>query len=217
MQKLTETIFKMNPPGGFFNTTVIKNTFPDLSASAIKSLVHRALKKGEILRVKPGMYFLGKDLRQTDFHPFVIAGMLSSPSSVSLESALSYHGLIPEGVFQISSITPTRSKVFFTPMGDFLYHKIPANMAKAGVKIVEFNEKTWAFIAEPLRAIADLIYLRKEVSWEKDGMRFLTDSMRIEADELSRISFDQFETIFFSIRDKRTQKYLAGFKSEIKA
>ncbi len=204
----------LGPPGGFFDSTVIKNSFPNLSAGAVKAAVNRALSKKEIYRLRPGLYCLIKELRKSELHPFVIAGMLRSPSYISLESALSYHGLIPEAVYQVSCITSARSKLFQTPLGNFSFHKIPSNSFRAGVKAVEFDNKMWAFIAEPLRAIADLVYLRKEITWKEDHLDFLTQSLRIEPHDLSQLSFEQFDNVLNSIRNKRTRRYLLGLKSE---
>jgi len=59
MQSLTEKIFKLGPPGGLFNETVIQNLFPDSSDGARALLVHRACQAGEVLRLKPGLFVLG--------------------------------------------------------------------------------------------------------------------------------------------------------------
>ena len=42
----------------------------------------------------------------------MLAASLHAPSHVSLESALAYHGLIPEAVYQVASITVARSREF---------------------------------------------------------------------------------------------------------
>ena len=54
MQTLTERVYKLAPPGGLFDESVVRNLFPDLSVGAKKLLVHRAVKHGEVLRLKPG-------------------------------------------------------------------------------------------------------------------------------------------------------------------
>src|SRR3546814_701831 len=59
-------------------------------------LVNRALKDGSLLRVKRGTYLLGRDYRSQTVHPFAIAQSLVPGSYISLESALTWHGWIPE-------------------------------------------------------------------------------------------------------------------------
>ena len=80
---------------------------------------------------------------------------------------------------------------------------------------MNIDNQGWIFIAGPLRTIADLIYLRKGVSWKKDGVRFLTDSMRIEEDDLREIPLDDYGEVFSSLRNKRTKMYLTGLKEEL--
>jgi len=215
MQTLTEKVFHLSPPGGIFNETVVRNLFPDRSEGSRKVLVHRASAKGEIIRLKPGLFLLGPEYRKTHPHPFVIAALLHSPSHVSLESAFSYHGLIPEAVYQVTSVTSARSRRFDTPAGVFTFQRVPAAHPRAGVNAVKISNQSWAFIATPLRTIADLIYLQKQISWEKDGLAFLTESMRIEWEDLHTIPFDSIHEICKSLRDKRTKRYLTEIYREL--
>ena len=215
MQSLTESVYKLGPPGGLFDDSVVRNLYAGTSPDARKLLLHRAVHKGEVLRLKRGLYCLARPYRRSEPHPFVVAALLHSPSHVSLESALSYHGLIPEAVHEVTSVTVRRSRSFNTPLGLFSFHRVPTNNPRAGIRAVEIEENAWVFIAGPLRAIADTIYLRKDVAWKKDGSRFLTSSMRIEEIDLSEISTEDSEEVIDSIRDERTRRYLTGLRKEI--
>jgi len=216
MQALTEKIFRLSPPGGLFDETAVRNLFAGRSEAARKVLVHRACSAGEIIRLKPGLFLLAPEFRKTHPHPFVIAVLLHSPSHISLESALAHHGLIPEAVYEIASVTSARSRSFTTPVGVFSFTRVPAVNPQAGVRAQNINGRSWAFIASPVRAIADLLYMRKEVTWEQDGPAFLTDSMRIERDDLKTISFDNLDEVCDSLRDRRTVNYLRGLFLEMK-
>lgn len=217
MQPLAERVLLLSPPGGLFDETVVRNLFPDRSDGALKVLVHRAVAAGEVIRLKPGLFLLAPQLRKTHPHPFVIAAMLHSPSHISLESALSHHGLIPEAVYQVASVTSRRSRDFHTPVGVFSFVRVPANDPRAGVQALKVDARSWAFVATPLRAIADLIYTRKAVSWDKDGPAFLTESMRIERDDLEIIPFDSLDEICDSLRSRRVTGYLRALAREMKA
>jgi hypothetical protein len=208
MQTLTEKVFRLAPPGGLFDETVIRNLFSDRTEAARKVLVHRAIAAAEIIRLKPGLFLLVPEFRKTHPHPFIIAAWLHSPSHVSLESALAHHGLIPEAVYQVASVTSARSRTFDTPVGVFSFKRVPAVNPRAGVQAHKIDGRSWAFIASPLRAIADLIYTRKDVSWEKDGLAFLTESMRIERDDLENMSFESLSEVSGSLRDRRTINFL---------
>lgn len=215
MQTLTERVFLLSPPGGLFDSAVIRNLFPESTEGALKAQVNRALKNREIFRLKSGLYCLAQEYRNSELHPFSIAGMLYSPSYISLESALSYHSLIPEMVYDVTSVSALRSRSYETVIGNFSFTKIPTNNFKANVSAERFNDNGWAFIAGPLRAIADLVYLRKEITWQTDRLGFLLDSLRMEEEELLQISFDPYEDVYNSIRNKRTKAYLSGLKTEL--
>jgi hypothetical protein len=215
MQSLTDRIFKLAPPGGLFDDTVTRNLYPDSSDGARALFVHRACQTGEILRLKPGLFVLAPPYRKSEPHPFVVAGVLHAPSHVSLESALAHHGLIPEAVYQVSSVTVGRSREFSTPLGVFSFRRVPARAPRAGVEAVAVARNAWAFVASPLRAIADAVYLRKAITWKRDGLGFLTESLRIEEDDLRSLSFDALDEILDSIRSLRVRAYLEGLKGSV--
>ena len=215
MQTLVEAAFGLGPPTGLFDDTTVANLFPRHSTGARRALIHRAIASGELLRLKPGLYCLPASLRRTQPHPFVVAAMLHFPSQVSLETALAHHGLIPEVVHQVASVTSRRSRTFETPLGHFVFRRVPCDNLRAGVQATRIDGDAWAFVSSPLRAIADLVYLRREVTWEREGLSFLTESMRIEREDLETLSLDAFDQIHASIHSKRTRRYLWGLKQEL--
>ncbi len=215
MQTLTEKVFKLAPPGGFFDETVIRNLFPGASDGARALLAHRANQAGEILRLKPGLFVLGALYRKSEPHPFVVAQVMHAPSHISLESALAHHGLIPEAVYQVSSVTAGRSREHTTPLGVFSFRRVPARAPRAGVEAVEVARGAWAFVASPLRAIADAVYLDREISWNRNGLGYLTESLRIEEEDLRSLSFEALDDILDSIRNRRVRAYLEGLKEAV--
>ena len=70
--------------------------------------ITRLLSGGEIVRIKKGLYCFGEAFRREPIIREHLANMIYGPSYVSLEYALSYHGLIPERVETVTSVT-TRS------------------------------------------------------------------------------------------------------------
>jgi len=63
--------------------------------------------------------------------------------------------------------------------------------------------------------IADAVYLRKQITWTRDGLGFLTESLRIEEEDLHSISFDSMDEILTSIRSRRVRAYLEGLKGAV--
>lgn len=145
----------------------------------------------------------------------MVAAVLHAPSHISLESALAHHGLIPEAVYQVSSVTVGRSREFDTPLGVFSFQRVPARAPRAGIEAVAVARNAWAFIASPLRAIADAVYLNKEITWERNGLGYLTESLRIEEDDLRSLSFGALDEILDSIRSRRVRAYIKGLKGAV--
>lgn len=212
MQTLTEKVFHLAPPGGLFDDSVVKNLFPSLSDGARNLLLHRAVRRGEVLRLKRGLFCLNQSFRKTQPHPFVVAAALQSPSHVSFESALAYHKLIPEAVFQVGSATTVRGRCFVTPLGKFTFTRVPTRHPRAGVRAVQLDSNSWAFVASPLRAIADLVYVRLDLrkSEERPALDFLVHSMRIEEEDLAQIPTNEFEEMRAAFRNRRVLRFLAS-------
>lgn len=123
--------------------------------------------------------------------------------------------LIPEAVYQVTSVTPKRSRSYDTPLGVFSYRTVPARPARAGVEMIDIGGVGWAFVASPLRAVADLVYLAKrgevEVGW--DPVFGGVDANR-EREDLADLSMDRFDEVFGAIHDQRTRTYLLGMRQE---
>lgn len=114
------------------------------------------MRKGIVVRVKKGLYVFGDDYRQGPYCRELLANLIYGPSFVSLEYALSYHGLIPEAVAAVTSITSKRAKRFATPVGLFVYRQTPQAAFHLGMERVEEGEVAF-LIAGPERALADKV------------------------------------------------------------
>jgi hypothetical protein len=86
-----------------------------------------------------------------------IASRIRKPSYVSLQSALSYHGAIPESVPSVTSVTTGRPGRFETALGDFLCRHLGPGLFW-GYRQVEFGEGGTACIALPEKALLELFY-----------------------------------------------------------
>lgn len=124
------------------------------SKIAIRFLMHRLKKQGYIESVKRGIFKLSDEL----VPDLYIANKLYEPSYVSLEFALSYHGIIPETVYEITSVTTKATRRFETLGKVYSYKKISRG-AFTGYSIQKQNDLGFA-IAEPEKAFVDLTYLR---------------------------------------------------------
>ena len=180
-------------------------------------LVNRALKDGSLLRVKRGTYLLGRDYRSQTVHPFAIAQSLVPGSYISLESALTWHGWILEAVFTTASVTPGRKTLHFdTPdFGAFSFHPLAIADYRflIGVDRVQMGKLT-AFVAQPLRALMDLVALRKE-QWS--GVEWLTHGMRIDPDRLVSLRRKDFAKLRSTYKHKAENAFLAALEYAVMA
>ncbi|MDR1817780.1 MAG: hypothetical protein LBR07_06380 [Puniceicoccales bacterium] len=216
MQTLTEAIYRQQPPCGVFNHTVIDNLFPNETTGARALLLHRACAAGEVLRLTRGLFVLAAPFNKKMPHPFLLANLLQPDSHVSVESALAFHGLIPEAVYQTASVCTTRAKNFQTPLGNFSYQRVPVKNPRAGVEVVKLADDFWAFVATPLRAIADLVYLTPDITWKRDGAGFLTESLRIEESDVASLNLKHTKELVENFNSRRIRDFLTGLKAELK-
>jgi len=162
---------KQFAPYQVFSLQDIKKVIPNFH----RIQLDRWEKKGYIRKIKQGFYaFTDHDLNESFL--FLTANRIYSPSYVSLEKALKYYGLIPEEIFQITSVSTKKTALFDTPIGNFSYRHISSRLFW-GYRVQEVN-KHKILIAEPEKAILDYLYLHANLKTEDDfiGMRINADS-----------------------------------------
>ena len=135
------------------------------SKVAITFLIHRLKKQGYIQSVKRGLYKLSDE----SVPELYLANKLYEPSYISLEFALSYHRIIPETVYEITSITPKATRRFEALGKVFSYRKIK-KIAFAGYVIEKQRELSFR-IADAEKAFVDYNYFRL-LDGKKPLMRF---------------------------------------------
>lgn len=157
----------------FGNLPVIEteNLFAGGLEPSVKVQISRWERSGKIIQLKRGVYVLAEPYRKVEVYEPFIASVLKRPSYLSLEKALEYHNLIPEGVPVYTSVTTKRPGRFVSPMGDFDYRHIDISLFW-GYDSVTVNKQT-AFIASQEKALLDLMYLKaREISADYlEGLR----------------------------------------------
>ena len=152
------------------------------------------LRKGEIIRVKKGLYLFGEQHRRAPYCRELLANLIYGPSCVSLEYALQYHGLIPERVETLTSITCGRSRIFDTPVGHFSYRSIPMNAYRVGIDRIELSDGRAFLMAQPEKALADRVVAERGINLktQRDLAVFLRDNLRIETSALQALDPEAF-------------------------
>lgn len=146
------------------------------------------IRQGILTQVKAKIYVPGPNLKMRGPEPLLLANHLAGPSYVSMETALSYWRLIPEKVFEISSVITGRTRVYSTPVGRFSYIHLPLPYFSFGqVSAVLAAEQT-AMMATAEKALCDkiittaglLLYSPKQAkAWLLEDMRMDRDKLRL--------------------------------------
>jgi len=146
--------------------------------------------EGILTPVKKGLYIAGPVIKANKPEPFLVANHILGPSYVSLDAALSYYGLIPERVYEISSGTTKTSRKFTTPIGTFSYTHLALPYYAFGIRQIELSGEQYAMIASPEKALFDKVITTAGVVLrsKKDAMSYLTEDLRMDEDNL--MSFD---------------------------
>ncbi|MCM5527731.1 hypothetical protein [Parasegetibacter sp. NRK P23] len=151
--------------------------------------VNELMKQGKLLAVKRGLYVPGPELGIAGPEPFLVANHLWGPSYVSLESALSHWGLIPERVYEVSSVTLKSSKNFKTPSGRFQYIHASMPYYAFGIKSLQLTPRQTVLIASPEKALCDKIVVTSGIALRsiRQTQDFLLEDLRINEESLHQL------------------------------
>lgn len=111
--------------------------------------IQRLEKRGVIRKLNGGKYMF----MFSDASDFRIANYLYSPSYISLDTALSFYGILAGFPYKITSITPRRTRNISCSGKEYSYTKISEDLFWGYEKKEDF------LMAEPEKALLDYFYL----------------------------------------------------------
>ena len=163
---------------------ILKDSF-----SNVNEKISSMIKKNDIIRLKRGIYFLNPKYSSIPIDKISVANILYAPSYVSFEYALSYHSLIPERVYGVTSATLRLKKIYDTPIGRFDYINVPKRVFSIGVDWLYDDELGGRLIATKEKALCDKIKHEKKlgVLSQKKLWDYLIYDLRIEEFELLKL------------------------------
>jgi hypothetical protein len=166
------------------------------------SWVKRALREGHLTRLRRGLYLIEKkDSSLID--AFEIAQQLYGPSYISFESALSYHGWVPEAVYTTTSASAKRSLSERTPIGMFSYEHTPQDQFFMAVERKETKESVY-LIAHPWKALADYLYARRK-KWKTFAE--VIDDLRLDESRVETADKEPLEEIARYYHSPRVRRF----------
>lgn len=200
----------INWPRYFISGTELKSMLPG-TEDVRKAIIKRAVQESYLQRLKRDYYLIRNIANKPMINSFELAQFIYGPSYISFESALSFHGWIPERVSVICSATIKQTKSFSTPIGEFSFEKIPNHSFRLGVSY-EKEERASYLMADPWKAIADMIYCRKK-TWLT--LNDLMQDLRIEEESIRNYNLSLLTELSSAYSHKRTMRTLRFFLKEL--
>ncbi len=117
----------------------------------------RWAKKGYLIRLRQGHFAFAEYKNKPDF-PLYFANRIYRPSYISLHTALSFYGMIPEAVVQITSVTSLKTTSFANDFGEYSYKNVKENLL-FGYELKPMADNRTIQFATPEKALLDLLYL----------------------------------------------------------
>lgn len=176
----------------------------------VNDKISELLKNKELTALRRGLYVAGPETDLPTPNKFLIANHLRGPSYISLETALSYWQMIPEHVYEISSVTLKTTKTYTNAIGRFSYAYIAAPYYSFGIQSIQITAMQTALIASREKALCDKIILTAGVQLRsiQQTYDFLLEDMRIEKDILSALNFSLIQSWINDAPKKNSLKML---------
>lgn len=159
-----------------FTTNQVYAAYPDFNRN---NLVHW-VRKGYLIRLRQGFYTFPEYKESTDFMLY-FANIIYKPSYISLQTALSFYGIIPEAVPEVTSVTTLKTNTFSNVFGVYSYKNVKPDLM-FGYDLREMEGGRRVMFATPEKALADLLYLYPFYNTERELAELRLDESYMEDD-----------------------------------
>lgn len=136
-----------------------------ISDEYLRIVFSRREKKGEITRLRNGLYATKYGLDNPNFPEFASTIMVT-PSYLSVEYVLGEHGVVSENVASYTLVTTKKTATIENKIGRFLYHNIKDSLF-LGFRVVDNTHYSFCK-ATKAKALFDYLYFRKNYLFNKD-------------------------------------------------
>lgn len=172
-----------------FSLSMLDMIYPAHNALAAKAA--RIEKSSEIIRLRRDLYIVNPDLSGKNINEFLVANHIYGPSYVSCQSALRYYGLIPERVYEITSMTTRLTKTYTNQIGRFSYVHCSDPYYKIGIRNQKEDGVSF-YIASPEKALCDLMIFTPHLNlrYRKEIKNYLEYDIRLEMSELKNFDLE---------------------------
>jgi len=173
-----------------FDTAALKAALDDYKSP--KDKITTLEQSGLLIRLKRGLFVVSPMVHSQPLSKELIANHIYGPSYISLQTALSFYGLIPERVHTVCSMTTKRSSSFINPLGNFDYISVPAAYFAIGIRQEIVNNNYAYLIATPEKALCDMIVETKGLKLQsiKAMQNYLEEDLRIDLSVIEHYDID---------------------------
>lgn len=147
------------------------------------------IKKGYVIKLRNGWYAFAECLAQPDFSQY-IANRIYRPSYISLHTALSHYGMIPEAIIKITSVTTLKTAEFSNRFGIYSYRTIKPELM-FGYEPKPMTDGRTILFASPEKALLDLLYIYPFYSSTEDMLDLRLDEDYMQ-DDFNKERFMQY-------------------------
>ncbi len=195
----------------YIDTLYMKNYLKGYASP--KSKLTNLIKSGKMVQLRRGLYL---EASNTNYSLKTIANKLYGPSYISFEYALSYYGLIPEAVKNVTSAiyNKNKNKSIVTPLGTFFYKYINPKIYPYG--IVRIDERDNPFIiATPEKALFDVLSKIKKYDKNVSIQQLLYSDLRIDSDKLAQLNIEDMKFLAPIYKKRLVSFFLDYFIKEM--
>ena len=181
----------------------------DVDPADVRRQLSRWVRSGRIQQLRRGLYALAPPYQRVIPHPFLVANLLMRGSYVSLQSALAWHGLIPEHVPVTTSVTTGRPQRRECSLGCFDYHHVRPTLL-GGYRLEALGGGQEALVATPAKALADLVRLVPGA----DSLSYLSELRLQGLDRIDTAEIEEHPTLGRRPKIRRAFRRLAELARE---
>jgi predicted transcriptional regulator of viral defense system len=149
--------------------------------NTLRVQLHRWIADGKVVSLRRGLYTLAEGLSEPK-QGAVLANLMVNPSYLTGLWALSWHGLIPEAVYEYTSAVTSYKQQYENAFGRFSYRRLKADCFR-GWREVEYAN-TRIRVATPEKAVLDHLY------WTPGDAVQTMKVLRFQPDSVPGFSWD---------------------------
>lgn len=192
-------------PLGCFNVQQIYSWCPHFNRHNLRMWE----QKGYISKLRKEYYAFSECMMIPDFNRY-IANRIYRPSYISLHTALSYYGMIPEAVVHITSVTSLKTDQFKNDFGEYSYKSVKPQLM-FGYEPKSMTDGRVILFATPEKALLDLLYLNPFYKTENDMIDLRLDEDFMSEDFKTEVFKEYAERVGSKALSNRVRTLLTAY------